>query len=224
MNSSSNSVAAMRLVCCLFPPFIFANETLTVRVSNQSGDPVEHAVISVFVQDAEDQPSIPQNKTIVIDQVDKEFIAHVTPIQIGTAINFPNHDQIRHHVYSFSPAKNFDLPLYKGSPANPVFFDKVGVVSLGCNIHDWMSAYIYVIDTPFFTLTDKKGDASFELPSGEYEIRYWHPNIDEEIDDIHQIVKFDSGSAQNILIQMDIKQTWSFRRGPLSINNRGKYR
>ena len=224
MNSSSNSVAAMRLVCCLFPPFIFANETLTVRVSNQSGDPVEHAVISAFVQDAEEQPSIPQNKTIVIDQVDKEFIAHVTPIQVGTAIDFPNHDQIRHHVYSFSPAKKFDLPLYKGSPANPILFKKVGVVSLGCNIHDWMSAYIYVVNTPYFTLTDKMGDASLELPAGEYEIRYWHPNIDGESDDITQTIKIETDSAQNISIQLGIKQTWSFRRGPLSINNRGKYR
>ena len=150
MKFSSGIFASMRVFCCLFPSIIFANESLSVRVSNRSGDPIEYAVISAFVQNAEHHPAIPLNKTTVIDQIDKEFIAHVTPIQIGTAIDFPNHDQIRHHVYSFSPAKNFEIPLYKGSPAIPIVFEKAGMVSLGCNIHDWMSAYIYVIDTPFF--------------------------------------------------------------------------
>lgn len=224
MKFSSSIVAAMRLACCLFPSLVFANDSLSVRVSNQFGDPIEHAVISAFVQNAEHHHSVPLNKITAIDQIDKEFIAHITPIQIGTAIDFPNHDQIRHHVYSFSPAKNFEIPLYKGSPANPIVFEKAGVVSLGCNIHDWMSAYIVVIDTPYFTKTDKNGQASLELPSGEYEIRYWHPNIDEKSGDTTQMINLETGSAQNISIQLDIKQTWSFRRGPLSINNRGRYR
>lgn len=224
MKFSSGILAAMRLVCCLFPPLTLASESLFVKVSNQSGDPVEHVVISAFAQNTGHQHSIPPNKITVIDQVDREFINHVTPIQVGTAIDFPNHDQIRHHVYSFSPAKNFEIPLYKGSPANPILFEKAGVVSLGCNIHDWMSAYIVVIDTPYFTTTDANGQATLELPSGEYEIRYWHPNIDGKSGDVTQMIKLEPGSAENISIQLNIKQTWSFRRGPLSINNRGRYR
>ena len=224
MKSSSGIAAALFLAYLLFPPFIFANERLTISVSNQSDDSVEHAVISAFVLNAEDRAPPPREKNTVIDQIDKEFIAHVTPIQIGTAIDFPNHDQIRHHVYSFSPAKNFEIPLYKGSPANPILFEKAGVVSLGCNIHDWMSAYVYVNDTPYFTITDKNGQASLELPPGNYEIRTWHPNIDEHSADITQMIKLESGSAQNISIQVGLKRTWSFRRGPISSNNRGRYR
>ena len=219
MKCTSNIIATL-LVCWLFPPTIFA---LTISVSNHSGEPVEDTVISAFAHSIEPS-SPPIIQTIVIDQIDKEFIDHVTPIQLGTAIDFPNHDQIRHHVYSFSPAKNFDIPLYKDSPEHPILFDRTGVVSLGCNIHDWMSAYIYVIDTPYFTTTDKNGTASLNLPAGEYEIRYWHPNIDEKSGQPSQQVKLETDSKKSISTQLDIKQSWSFRRGPLSINNRGRYR
>jgi plastocyanin len=203
---------------------IFANEKITVSVSNQSGEPIEYVVISVFAQNLEQHSSVPRNRITVIDQIDKEFIAYVTPIQIGTAIEFPNHDQIRHHVYSFSPAKNFEIPLYKNLPANPVLFENAGVVSLGCNIHDWMSAYIYVVDTPYFAMTDNNGLAVLELPAGKYELRYWHPKVDKESSDSSQMINLEAGLAQNISIQLGLKQTWSLRRGPFSSNNRGRYR
>ena len=80
----------------------------------------------------------------------------------------------------------------EGVPINPIFFDKTGVVSLGCNIHDWMSAYIYVVDTPYFTITDTKGKASLALPFGDYKIRYWHPDIDRKSAENHQIITFDT--------------------------------
>ena len=172
-------LVVLLLVFSLFSPSIFA-KNLRLRVNDQSGDPLKNAVVSVFAQNPSQNFATPAKQVKVIDQVDKEFISHVLPIQLGTAINFPNHDQIRHHVYSFSDAKNFEIPLYEGTPASPVVFDKVGVVSLGCNIHDWMSAYIYVVDTPHFTITDKEGQASLELPVGEYKIHYWHPNIDKK--------------------------------------------
>lgn len=76
--------------------------------------------------------------TVVIDQVKKEFVPPSTAVQAGTAVSFPNHDNIKHHVYSFLPAKNFELTLYKGVPTSPVVLDKPGKVVLGCNIDDWM--------------------------------------------------------------------------------------
>lgn len=81
------------------------------------------------------------------------------PVYVGTRVTFPNRDNIRHHVYSFSSAKKFELPLYIGTPAAPVVFDKPGVVALGCNIHDWMLAYIYVLTTPHFAKTAADGKA-----------------------------------------------------------------
>ena len=78
-------------------------------------------------------------------------------------------------MYSFSPAKRFELKLYSGRSAPPVLFDVPGVVVLGCNIHDWMSAYVYVLDTPYYALTDGNGHATIEVPVGRYTVRLWHP-------------------------------------------------
>ena len=80
----------------------------------------------------------PTERTAAMDQVHKQFVPHVLPVVVGTAVTFPNHDQIHHHVYSFSRAKTFEMPLYKGENAPPVAFDQPGAVKIGCNIHDWM--------------------------------------------------------------------------------------
>jgi hypothetical protein len=92
---------------------------------------------------------------------------------------FPNHDNVRHHVYSFSPAKRFELPLYAGVPAQPVVFDTPGVVVLGCNIHDWMVGYIYVSESPYFAKTRADGKAVIaDLPPRNYVVRVWHPQLE----------------------------------------------
>src|SRR5207302_1290602 len=99
---------------------------------------------------------------------------YVTAVQVGTAVMFPNKDNIRHHVYSFSPAKKFELPLYAGIPAEPVVFDKEGIVTLGCNIHDWMVAYVAVLPTPYFQVTGREGRALFsDLRAGQYTVEVW---------------------------------------------------
>jgi hypothetical protein len=90
------------------------------------------------------------------------------PVQFDAAAgrhrgHIPNSDNIRHHVYSFSPAKKFELPLYSGVPAEPVVFDKVGFVTLGCNIHDWMIAFVAVLPTPYFQATGKDGRATLKI-------------------------------------------------------------
>jgi len=97
------------------------------------------------------------------------------PIVVGTAVRFPNHDQIHHHVYSFSPTKTFELPLYKGEAAAPVVFDKVGAVKIGCNIHDWMSGIILVLPSPHFAVTDSAGHFVLgDMPGGTYTLVAWH--------------------------------------------------
>jgi Plastocyanin len=106
-----------------------------------------------------------RRKSTVVDQRDKQFIPYVTAVQVGTPVIFPNSDNIRHHVYSFSPAKN-SRPLYSGVP-EPVVFDKVGFITLGCNIHDWMIAYVAVLPTPYFQVTRQDGHAVLkDLPPG----------------------------------------------------------
>lgn len=111
-----------------------------------------------------------------IDQIDKEFVPQIVVVQAGAPVSFPNKDNIRHHVYSFSPAKQFELKLYSGVPSKPVVFEKPGAVTLGCNIHDNMLGFIYVVDTPWFGKTDATGNVALDgLPAGRYQLHTWHP-------------------------------------------------
>ncbi|MCB1896768.1 MAG: hypothetical protein H6945_15375 [Zoogloeaceae bacterium] len=154
---------------------------LRALVRDADGKPLADAVV-VAVADVAGQragrPATPGTDTIIIDQVNKEFVPYVLPVEVGTSVNFPNRDNIRHHVYSFSDAKRFELPLYIGDPATPVLFDKPGTVILGCNIHDWMIAYVYVANSPYYAKTDAAGTATLaQLPSGHYKVRVWHPRL-----------------------------------------------
>jgi len=141
-------------------------------VTSPAGAAIAGAV--VFVQ-APAPPPAGRHPTAVVDQVQKTFVPGILPIVVGTYVRFPNHDQIQHHVYSFSATKTFELPLYKGEDAAPVLFDKIGVVKIGCNIHDWMSGIILVLPTPHFTVTDASGKYVLEdLPEGPYTLVVWH--------------------------------------------------
>ena len=145
---------------------------VTVTVTDNLGAPLANAV--VYAE--------PIGKTVpkptssgMVEQKNKQFIPLVTVIQSGSNINFPNRDLVRHHVYSFSPAKTFELKLYSGVPASPVLFDKAGTVVLGCNIHDNMLAYIHIVDTPYFAKTDDNGKVKLnDLPGGQYQLKVWY--------------------------------------------------
>lgn len=149
---------------------------LVVRVHTPDGEELSNAVIMV---DANPQTrSQHERSTAVVDQVNRAFVPHVSVVRAGTLVSFPNSDDIRHHVYSFSDAKTFELPLYQGTPSESVEFDKTGIVTLACNIHDWMLAFVYVTDAEWFAVTGDDGIATFQLPDHEaYTITVWHPNI-----------------------------------------------
>lgn len=147
---------------------------LRVTVRDQQGRPVSDAVVVAVPEGGVRRPAPAQPDAI--EQIDLEFVPGVKAIQVGTAVSFPNLDDVRHHVYSFSPPKRFELPLYAGTPARPVVFDVPGVVTIGCNIHDWMVGYIYVSESPHFATTSAQGSAHLaELPAGRYVVRVWHP-------------------------------------------------
>jgi plastocyanin len=151
---------------------------LQVLVKDHNGKPVVDAVALALPVDPK-IASRAQMPTAAVDQVDKQFVPYVKVVLIGSTIRFPNSDNVRHQVYSFSPAKKFELPLYAGTQAQPIIFDKAGVVVLGCNIHDWMIGYVYVSETPFFAKTDSAGKATItDLPVGEYMVRVWQPNME----------------------------------------------
>jgi plastocyanin len=146
---------------------------IAVEVTDLAGQPVADVVVSL-VLDGEAGP-VKDAARRQIEQRGLKFIPLVSVIQTGTTMLFPNNDKVRHHIYSFSPAKKFDQKLYSGVAAAPQVFDQPGTVVLGCNIHDRMIAYVKVVDTPHFAKTDSNGRASFSTPPGKGSLEVWHP-------------------------------------------------
>lgn len=148
-----------------------------ITVSSTAGLPLEDAVIEVYFG-TETTATSPQEHNIY--QRDATFHPHVLTIPTGSYVAFPNQDNTRHHVYSFSPAKVFDLNLYLHETPPPVHFDQAGIVVLGCNIHDHMEAFIVVSDAPYAATTDTEGKLKLPaLPTGQHRIRVWHPQVDD---------------------------------------------
>jgi plastocyanin len=180
---------------------------LRVLVKDHHGKLVADAVVLATPVDAKNaQRAKPPADTV--DQVDKQFVPYVKPVFVGSKVRFPNSDHIRHQVYSFSPAKKFELPLYGGTDAPPVVFDKPGVVVLGCNIHDWMVGYIYVSETPFFAKTEAAGSAAIDdMPPGEYTVRVWHPNMEHGEETTARRVTLSADGSANLEWGVGLKPT-----------------
>ena len=161
---------AAALLACAALPAGAASIDVTVRDARSA--PLEDAVVYALPKAARaERPP----RTAEVAQKDRQFAPRVSVVQAGASVRFPNRDPFRHHVYSFSAAKRFEIKLYVGTPADPEVFDKTGEVVLGCNIHDDMVGYVYVVDTPHFGKTDKAGRARIEgVPPGDYEVRVWH--------------------------------------------------
>src|SRR6478735_7780911 len=156
-----------------------------------------------------------EKKQAVIEQRDKQFVPYVTAIQVGTSVTFPNRDSVRHDVYSLSPAKEFELPLYAGTPTEPVTFDKEGFVTLGCNIHDWMIAYVAVLTTPYFQVTGKEGQARLSnLPPGQYTVEVWQPSLKGSPEKFAQQVDLAASNAKELLFVLDLKPDFRAPRAP----------
>lgn len=161
---------------CLLPAATYA-EPFAVELRDQHGQPVAGAVVIVGGDPAPASlASAAGHPSATMDQIDKEFVPHILAVRAGTSVHFPNSDETRHHVYSFSPAKAFELKLYAGVPSDPVIFDRPGEVVLGCNIHDRMLGYIYVVDSARFTQTGTNGRARLEnISPGVERVSVWHP-------------------------------------------------
>ena len=186
----------------------------TVEVKDTSGESVEDAVVYAVALDADGEP-LREPPPTAIDQIDKEYVPYVTAVRVGTRVSFPNRDQIRHHVYSFSEAKTFEIPLYQGTPREPVLFDAPGVVVLGCNIHDWMKAYVFVTETPYFSVTDGEGRAVLAgLPARDYRFEVWHPRLKGPPEATATEVSVGEPATQTVTIVIDQKQVWRPRRAP----------
>lgn len=150
--------------------------TVQVQVFDGAGKPLSDAV--AFLESRETRSASRPLQGAEMAQVGKQFDPKVLVIPVGTSVQFPNRDSVRHHVYSFSPAKPFELKLYTGTAANPVVFDKPGVAVFVCNIHDNMTAWMVVVDTPYFGRSAAPGKVVLaNVPAGSYSLRVWHPGL-----------------------------------------------
>lgn len=164
---------------------------IEAMVRDSEGKPVADAI--VFLRKAADTKDAPLLTSAEMSQADLELKPHMVVVPVGGAVTFPNKDATHHHLYSFSPTKSFDLPLYKGDDAPSVKFDKPGVVKVGCNIHDWMSGVIFVAPTPFFARTGADGSAVLTVPKGKVEVSVFHERLKGSVDDTNRVGT--SGSA-----------------------------
>jgi len=218
-NGFRGACAGIALAFCLSPATPLAGELHAV-VRDHTGKGIEDAVVLALPANravaGAGGATATATATIIVDQVDKEFVPYVLPVRVGTTVNFPNKDNIRHHVYSFSRAKTFELPLYIGSSAAPVLFDKPGPVVLGCNIHDWMIAYVYVSESPYFAKTGANGKASLtELPAGDYLVRTWHPRLEGKEEETERKVTIPRSGALESAWEIGLMPEFRRRRAPI---------
>jgi plastocyanin len=188
------------MVCASFSLWAFE-----VKLVDQQGKPVMNAYVAVpqgVIEKPSEQPA-------VMDQVDVAFVPHVLAIDQGQAVIFPNSDNIRHHVYSFSQPKKFEIKLYQGVPKKPIYFDKPGLVALGCNIHDSMLGYIYVSPWPEYAVTDDQGVATFSKRPDELAI--WHPRLKGSADLVRQKLNSEEGQAHTT-VSITLKKQKKMRK------------
>jgi plastocyanin len=152
--------------------------SLDVQISDSTGHPAANAVFALTPQGAAAEPPSRLAAEAIIDQRKETFLPLVSIVRKGGRVIFTNNDTTMHQVYSFSPIKQFEFEVDEGHRSPPVVFDKPGVASIGCNIHDHMITYVYVAATPWAVLTDAAGHANIaDVPNGNYRLDVWHPQL-----------------------------------------------
>lgn len=165
---------------------------VTVDVVDRTGRGVPEVVTTLTPIGTQPPATRGPVASAVMDQRDRAFVPRVLVVAVGASVEFPNNDSVSHQVYSFSPAKRFQLPLYKGDKHPPVIFDHEGLVVLGCNIHDEMAGYIYVTSAPHFGKTDAAGVVELKnLPAGDYRLTLWSPLVADPPPSLIHTVRID---------------------------------
>jgi plastocyanin len=151
---------------------------IVATVTDERGQPLADAVVSVTPSgNTRIEPS-DHLATAIIDQRDEVFVPTVVVVQRAGSVLFHNSDRTRHHIYSFSPIRQFEFVQKPGDTSPAVVFDAAGVAAVGCTIHDNMVAYVYVTDAPRARVTDITGRAEItDLPAGNFIATVWHPRL-----------------------------------------------
>lgn len=202
------SVVRLVLLACLATT-LPAAEFSTTLTNAKGGDPLIEATVALIPLD-QPAPPLPADAQAEIAQEGQEFYGFITIVQTGTKVVFPNRDSVQHHVYSLSKPKKFELPLYNPGGKESLVFETTGLVTLGCNIHDWMIAYLVVVPTPWFAKTDTSGRATLAALAGRYRLEVWHPRLARAVSE--EITLTDSAPATRDF-SLTLKPERRIRRG-----------
>jgi len=166
---------------------------ISISVLTVENKPVVDAV--VYVKSGEASKNLPM---AVMNQHDKTFVPHVLAVPVGTTVDFPNSDSVNHYVYSFSDIKKFQLKLFKGDlEKHQMLFDKPGIVTIGCNIHDFMFGYIFVAPTAYVGVTNSLGEVKLSLPEkGDFSLGLWHERANEDLEKFTQKITVNSAEQK----------------------------
>lgn len=187
--------------------------TVRASVSDGSGNFLEHAVVTLIGGEPEQISSRTTMPPPIMTQHNIQFNPFVLPVAVGTTVSFPNKDKIRHHVYSFSKVKRFELELYGEDEEKSVLFDQQGAVALGCNIHDGMLAYIYVARSNNFAKSDAEGKAEFDdIAPGNYTAYVWHPRLRGNEEELAQKITVGAEGFVDISFEVPLKRERNRKR------------
>lgn len=198
---------ARTLRCVVFISLVFSQVAVAATVNllvlthdKQVAENIGVSFIPKFSLPDKYQTVPPQPQ--VMDQQNTQFVPHILMAQKGAPVSFPNSDSVQHHVYSFSEAKTFELKLYKDQKPEPLPFETEGTVTLGCNIHDWMLGYVFVVDTPFFGKTDQSGLLKVELPAGQYDVFVHSPLLQKTDLEFRQSIVVTEQNKQSVSLTL----------------------
>ena len=203
MTGLSRTLASLAAVVAMGAFSVAQAGNLSVQVVDASGKPVRDAVVTFLpVNGAGAAPA--KSGPYVMAQKNIKFAPFVLAVPQGATVSFPNQDRVNHHVYSFSPAQPFQLPLYGSGQTRSVKFEHPGTIALGCNIHDSMSAYIRVVDAPYFATTGDDGRVVLkDVPAGGGSLGVWQPLMDNPSHAVAQAFTMGAGdAAQTVAVKV----------------------
>lgn len=160
---------------------------LQVNVYDLQNNPVKDIV--VYLESKDGLSLHKTQKSIEINQLNKSFAPYISVIQVGNKVRFHNQDDITHHIYSPIGDNKFAFKILSGQQQVMEDFSTTGEVAMGCNIHDWMSGHLLIVDTPYFDKTNDNGQTSFVIKDeGNYQLTLWHPQMNEANNEITQTI------------------------------------
>ncbi len=181
--------------------------TIVAQVKDRNGNGVPNAVVYAIPVGGS-APVVKPGTSAQVEQVQMKYEPFVSIVQKGTQMRFPNKDRADHHVKVLSGPQLFEFQIYTRKEPTPVTLDKPGMLTLQCLLHNWMSAHIYVVDTPFFSKSSSTGSAIVQdLPAGEYEVHVTHPSVafpGQMTPAMPQRIKLDNASTQLLDVKLDL--------------------